>query len=115
MNFLILVSLLLLPEVYKPSFSGYSTPKFRKLSREELMAKLLECHPEDSEYILMKFGEEEVETKDYVPDSLNMRVVGMWPFGQGQAIEGSGDTVYVGFSFFVYLILPFGLTFWGYN
>jgi len=44
----------------------------------------------------MKFGEEEeVETKDYVPDSLNMRVVGMWPFGQGQAIEGSGDTVYV--------------------
>ncbi|MCD6130595.1 MAG: hypothetical protein J7J61_00600 [Candidatus Hydrothermae bacterium] len=97
MNFLILVSLLLLPEVYKPSFSGYSTPKFRKLSREELMAKLLECHPEDSEYILMKFGEEEVETKDYVPDSLNMRVVGMWPFGQGQAIEGSGDTVYVSF------------------
>ena len=45
----------------------------------------------------MKFEEkEEVETKDYVPDSLNMRVVGMWPFGQGQAIEGSGDTVYVG-------------------
>ena len=51
MNFLILVSLLLLPEVYKPSFSGYSTPKFRKLSRKELMAKLLERHPEDSEYI----------------------------------------------------------------
>jgi len=46
----------------------------------------------------MKFEEkEEVETKDYVPDSLNMRVVGMWPFGQGQAIEGSGDTVYVSF------------------
>ena len=45
----------------------------------------------------MKFGEEEeVEAKDNVPDSLNMRVVGMWPFGQGQAIEGSGDTVYVG-------------------
>ena len=64
----------------------------------------------------MKFGEEEVEIKDYVPDSLNMRVVGMWPFGQGQAIEGFGDTVYVGFSFFLsYLILPLGLTFWGYN
>ena len=51
MNFLILVSLLLLPGVYKPSFSGYSTPKFRKLSRKELMAKLLERHPENSEYI----------------------------------------------------------------
>ena len=98
MNFLILVSLLLLPGVYKPSFSGYSTHKFKQVSKEELMAKLLERHPEDSEYILMKFGEkEEVETKDYVPDSLNMRVVGMWPFGQGQAIEGSGDTVYVSF------------------
>jgi len=49
----------------------------------------------------MKFEEEEeVETKDYVPDSLNMRVVGMWPFGQRQAVEGSGDTVYVGFRFF---------------
>jgi len=98
MNFLVLVSLLLLPEVYKPSFSGYPTRKFKQVSKEELMAKLLERHPEDSEYILMKFGEEEeVETKDYVPDSLNMRVLGMWPFAQGQAIEGSGDTVYVGF------------------
>ena len=49
----------------------------------------------------MKFGEEEeVEAKDNVPDSLNMRVVGMWPFAQGQAIESPGDTVYVGFSFF---------------
>jgi len=61
----------------------------------------------------MKFGEEEVEIKDYVPDSLNMRVVGMWPFGQGQAIEGLSDTVYVSF-FSSYLILPFCLTFWGY-
>ena len=108
MNFLVLVSLLLLPEVYKPSFSDYSAPKFRNLSRKQLIERLLELHPEDSEYILMKFGEEgEVETKDYVPDSLNMRVVGMWPFGQGQAIEGSGDTVYVGF--LSYLILHFRL------
>jgi len=96
MNFLVLVSLLFLPGMYKPSFSGYSAPKFRNLSRKQLIERLLELHPEDSEYILMKFGEEEVEVKDYVPDSLNMRVVGMWPFGQGQAIEGSGDTVYVG-------------------
>ena len=96
MNFLVLVSLLFLPGMYKPSFSGYPAHKFKQVSKEQLMAKLLERHPEDSEYILMKFGEEEVEAKDYVPDSLNMRVVGMWPFGQGQAIEGSGDTVYVG-------------------
>ena len=107
MNFLVLVSLLLLGGVYKPSFSGYSTHKFKQVSKEELMAKLLERHPEDSEYILMKFGEEEVETKDYVPDSLNMRVVGMQLFAQGQAIEGSGDTVYVGF--LSYLILHFRL------
>ena len=108
MNFLVLVSLLLLPGVYKPSFSDYPTHKFKQVSKEELMAKLLECHPEDSEYILMKFGEEgEVETKDYVPDSLNMRVVGMQLFAQGQAIEGSGDTVYVGF--LSYLILHFRL------
>ena len=101
MNLLVLVSLLFLPGVYKPSFSDYPTHKFKQVSKEELMAKLLERHPEDSEYILMKFGEkEEVETKDYVPDSLNMRVVGMWPFGQRQAVEGSGDTVYVGFRFF---------------
>ena len=58
----------------------------------------------------MKFEEkEEVETKDYVPDSLNMRVVGMWPFGQGQAIEDPGDTVYVGFSFFFVL---FNIALW---